>query len=88
MPRITSYNVCYTKLLRVCLPIGAEDQLEGQIDLIKMEEWVWKGEDLGASWIRQPIREELQDLAEEWRGKMVELAVEMDDDAMESYNFV
>ncbi len=69
----------------VALPIGAEDQLEGQIDLIKMEEWVWKGEDLGASWIRQPIREELKDLAEEWRGKMIELAVEMDDDAMEAY---
>ena len=69
----------------VCLPIGAEDQLEGQIDLIKMEEWVWKGEDLGASWVRQPIREELKEMAEEWRAKMVELAVEMDDDAMEAY---
>ncbi|MGD9919698.1 MAG: elongation factor G [Paenirhodobacter sp.] len=69
----------------VCLPIGAEDQLEGQIDLIKMEEWVWKGEDLGASWVRQPIRAELKDLADEWRGKMVELAVEQDDDAMEAY---
>ncbi|RCW88074.1 elongation factor G [Paracoccus lutimaris] len=69
----------------IALPIGAEDKLEGIIDLIKMEEWVWKGEDLGASWIRQPIREELQDLADEWRGKMIELAVEMDDDAMEAY---
>ena len=69
----------------IALPIGAEDQLEGIIDLIKMEEWVWKGEDLGASWVRQPIREELQDLADEWRGKLIELAVEMDDDAMEQY---
>ena len=69
----------------IALPIGAEDKLEGIVDLIKMEEWVWKGEDLGASWVRQPIRAELQDLADEWRGKMVELAVEMDDDAMEAY---
>jgi elongation factor G len=69
----------------VALPIGAEDKLEGIIDLITMEEWTWKGEDLGASWTRQPIREELQELAAEWRGKMVELAVEMDDDAMERY---
>ncbi len=67
------------------LPIGAEDKLEGVIDLITMEEWTWKGEDLGASWTRQPIRDELRGLAEEWRGKMVELAVEMDDDAMEAY---
>ncbi len=69
----------------IALPIGAEDKLEGIVDLIKMEEWVWKGEDLGASWIRQPIRDELRGLAEEWRGKLIELAVEMDDDAMEAY---
>jgi len=69
----------------IALPIGAEDKLEGIIDLIKMEEWVWQGEDLGASWVRQPIRDELKDLADEWRGKMIELAVDMDDTAMEAY---
>ncbi|WP_333831305.1 elongation factor G [Pararhodobacter sp.] len=69
----------------IALPIGAEDKLEGIIDLIKMEEWVWLGEDLGASWVRQPIRDELKDLADEWRGKMIELAVDMDDTAMEAY---
>ncbi|WCR10388.1 elongation factor G [Paracoccus stylophorae] len=69
----------------IALPIGAEDKLEGIVDLIKMEEWIWKGEDLGASWIRQPIRDELKDLAEEWRSNLVELAVEQDDEAMEAY---
>ncbi|RNF32850.1 elongation factor G [Paracoccus methylarcula] len=69
----------------ITLPIGAEDKLEGIVDLIKMEEWVWQGEDLGASWIRQPIRDELKDVAEEWRNNMIELAVEQDDDAMEAY---
>ena len=69
----------------VALPIGAEDKLEGIVDLVKMEEWVWKGDDLGANWARQPIRDELKDLADEWRGKMIELAVEQDDDAMEAY---
>ncbi|MEM9099005.1 MAG: elongation factor G [Pseudomonadota bacterium] len=67
------------------IPIGAEDQLEGVIDLITMEEWTWKGEDLGASWTRQEIREELKDTCDEWRSKMIELAVEQDDDAMEAY---
>ena len=71
--------------LPIALPIGAEDKLEGIIDLIKMEEWVWVGEDLGASWVRQPIRDDLQDLAREWRDNMIELAVEQDDDAMEAY---
>ncbi|NIZ08207.1 elongation factor G [Pseudooceanicola sp. HF7] len=69
----------------VAMPIGAEDQLEGTIDLITMEEWVWKGDDLGAGWVRQPIRDELKDLADEWRANMIENAVEMDDDAMEAY---
>jgi elongation factor G len=69
----------------IALPIGAEDQLEGIIDLIEMEEWTWKGEDLGASWTRQPIRDELKAQADEWRGKLIEIAVEQDDTAMEAY---
>ncbi|GGO59079.1 translation elongation factor 2 (EF-2/EF-G) [Roseovarius pacificus] len=71
--------------LPIALPIGAEDSLEGIIDLIKMEEWVWAGEDLGASWERKPIRDELKDVADEWRSNLIELAVELDDDAMEAY---
>ncbi|EPX83406.1 translation elongation factor 2 (EF-2/EF-G) [Rubellimicrobium thermophilum DSM 16684] len=69
----------------IALPIGAEDKFEGIVDLVTMEEWTWTGEDLGASWTRQPIREELQSLAAEWRGKLIELAVEQDDAAMEAY---
>ncbi|MEJ1990476.1 MAG: elongation factor G [Maritimibacter sp.] len=69
----------------VNFPIGAEDQLEGIVDLVSMEEWVWQGEDLGATWVRQPIRAELQDTAEEWRSHLIEHAVEQDDDAMEAY---
>ncbi|WP_375691654.1 elongation factor G [Pseudooceanicola sp. LIPI14-2-Ac024] len=69
----------------VALPIGAEDKLEGIIDLITMEEWVWTGEDLGAGWVRQPIRDDLKDVADEWRANMIENAVEMDDAAMEAY---
>jgi len=69
----------------VNLPIGAEDKLEGIIDLITMEEWTWKGEDLGASWTRQPVRDELKDVAAEWRNTLIELAVEQDDATMEAY---
>ncbi len=67
------------------IPIGAETELEGMVDLITMEEWVWAGEDLGASWEKRPIRAELQDTANEWRAKLIETAVEMDDDVMEAY---
>ena len=50
-----------------------------------MKEWLWQGEDLGASWIQADIRDSLKGMAEEWRGKMIEAAVEMDDDAMMAY---
>ena len=66
-------------------PIGAEDKLEGIVDLVTMKEWVWLGEDLGASWKIQDIRPELQDKAESMRAELIEIAVEMDDDAMEAY---
>ena len=69
----------------VAFPIGAETELEGLVDLVTMEEWLWQGEDLGASWIKAPIRDDLQATAAEWRNKLVENAVEMDDDAMEAY---
>mgnify|MGYP001045423101 FL=1 len=69
----------------VNFPIGAEDKLEGIVDLVTMEEWTWAGEDLGASWTRQPIRDDLKDLADEWRSNLIEAAVEQDDDAMEAY---
>ncbi|NBB97729.1 MAG: elongation factor G [Alphaproteobacteria bacterium] len=71
--------------LAIQLPIGAEDKLEGIIDLIEMEEWTWRGEDLGATWTRQPIRDELKDMADEWRATMIEIVVEQDDDVMEQY---
>ena len=69
----------------VGIPIGAETELEGLIDLVTMEEWLWQGEDLGASWVKAPIRDSLKDMADEWRGKMIEAAVEQDDDAMMEY---
>ena len=69
----------------VGIPIGAETELEGLVDLVTMEEWLWQGEDLGASWVKAPIRDSLKDMADEWRAKMIENAVEMDDDAMEAY---
>jgi elongation factor G len=69
----------------IVLPIGSEDKLEGIIDLVTMEEWVYEGEDLGASWKRQPIRAELKDQADEWRLNLLETAVGQDDAAMEAY---
>jgi elongation factor G len=67
------------------MPIGAEGEFEGMISLITMQEWVWKGEDLGAKWETRDIRPEMLEQAEAMRAEMIELAVEQDDDVMEAY---
>ncbi len=71
--------------LPIQIPIGTEGEYEGLISLITMQEWVWKGDDLGASWETREIRPELRDQAEILRAEMIELAVEQDDDVMEAY---
>ena len=73
------------KTAAIQLPIGAETELEGIIDLVSMEEWVYEGEDLGASWVRKPIRDSYKAKADEYHAKLVETAVEQDDDAMMAY---
>ena len=67
------------------LPIGAESEFEGIVDLIEMKEHVWLGEELGASWDVRDIRDELKDKAEEYRELLIETAVEADEEAMEAY---
>jgi elongation factor G len=67
------------------LPIGAESEFAGVIDLVKMKAIVWDGEQLGASYSEQDIPADLADKAAEYREKLVEQAVEMDDAAMEAY---
>jgi elongation factor G len=71
--------------LVIQLPIGSEAEFEGLIDLIKMKEIVWKDESLGAEFEYRDIRDDLKEQADEYRSKLVETAVEMDDAAMEAY---
>jgi elongation factor G len=71
--------------LPIQLPIGSEAEFEGVIDLVKMQEVVWKGEDLGAEYEYTEIRDSLKKQASEYREKMIEIACEIDDDAMMMY---
>ncbi|MEP5369545.1 elongation factor G [Parvibaculum sp.] len=71
--------------LVVQLPIGSEAEFEGLIDLVLMKEIVWLDESLGAEFEYRDIRDDMREQAEEYRAKLVELAVEMDDDVMEAY---
>ena len=67
------------------IPIGAEDEFAGVVDLISMKALVWQGEELGASWDVLEIPDDLKEKAAEYRAAMVEKAVEMDDDVMMAY---
>ncbi len=61
------------------LPIGAEDKFEGVIDLVKMKEIVWDAEAaMGSAYHEQDIREELMEISEEYREKMLETLSEVD----------
>jgi elongation factor G len=76
------------------IPIGSEGDFLGVIDLVTMEAIMYRGEDLGASFDVVPLDEvtdeplvddELKAKAAEWREKLVELAVEQDEDALMEY---
>ncbi len=70
------------------LPIGAEDNFEGVVDLVKMKEIVWDAEaEMGSAYHEQEIRDELREKAEEYREKMIEEICSADgnDELMEKY---
>ena len=73
------------KPLVLQLPIGAENEFEGVVDLIEMNALVWNGEELGASWDVVDIPADLADKAQEYREALIEMAVEVDEEAMEAY---
>ena len=67
------------------LPVGAESDFKGVVDLIEMNALIWRDETLGAAWDVVEIPADLKDRAEEYRERMIEAAVEMDETALENY---
>ena len=67
------------------IPIGAEENFKGLVDLIKMKAILWHDETMGAEYDIEDIPADLVDEANEWREKMVENAANFDDDLMEKY---
>ncbi|MBA4465313.1 GTP-binding protein, partial [Cylindrospermopsis raciborskii CS-506_A] len=77
--RVAGKPVC------IQLPIGSENNFKGIIDLVRMKAVVWEDEGLGAKYHDEEIPADLADKAAEYRFKLVEAAVELDDDAMSAY---
>ena len=78
-------EVLGAKPVPVVIPIGAEENFKGVVDLIKMKAILWHDESLGADYDVEDIPAELQAEAEEWRGKMLESVAEFDDELMEKF---
>jgi elongation factor G len=77
--RVAANPVC------IQLPIGSENTFRGVIDLIRMKAVVWNDEALGAQFVDEEIPADLAAQATEYRMKMIEAAVELDDEAMSAY---
>jgi elongation factor G len=73
------------KPIAIQLPIGAENHFKGIIDLVRMKAVVWEDESLGAKYHDEDIPDDLLAQAKEYREKLIEAAVDLDDDAMTAY---
>ncbi len=69
----------------MAMPIGAEADFVGIVDVLKRKAIIWHSEDLGATFEEKEIPAELKEKADQYYNELVEMAVEMDDAAMESY---
>ena len=67
------------------LPVGAEDQFKGVVDLVKMKAVFWDEESRGMQYEEREIPSDMTELAMEWRERLVEAAAEADDALMEKY---
>ncbi len=67
------------------LPIGAEADFAGIVDLVTMKALVWEGEDLGASWNEVEIPDDLKSQADEYRAELVDLLAEFDENILEKF---
>jgi elongation factor G len=71
--------------LVMVLPIGTEDDFVGVVDLLTRKAWVWDSSGDPTNYEVQDVPADMVDDVEEWREKLIEVALEQDDDAMEKY---
>lgn len=78
-------NVLAAKPLVMVLPIGIEDDFTGVVDLLTRKAWVWDGSGDPMKYTIEAAPADMADKVEEYREKLIETALEQDDDAMEKY---
>jgi len=78
-------NVLGANPLVMVLPIGIEDNFTGVVDLLTRKAWIWDDSGQPENFELQDVPADMTDKVEEWREKLIETAVEQDDDLMEAY---
>ena len=67
------------------LPIGAEGDYLGIVDLVEMKAWIWQGEDLGASWDVVDIPADMAEIADDYHQQLIDVLSETDENIMEKF---
>ncbi len=88
-----SFEYCFSTIkerlspdaVRIQLPIGAEDGFQGIVDLVANEGVIWKGDDLGASFERGPVPDDLAADVETYRAELMEKVAETDEELLEAF---
>ncbi len=78
-------DVLGANALVMTLPIGIEDDFIGVVDLLTQKAWIWKSPEDPEDYEISDVPADMQDLVAEWREKLIETAVEQDDDLLEQY---
>ncbi len=78
-------DVLAAQPLVMVLPIGVEDNFKGVVDLLTRKAWIWSSSEDPESYEISDVPDDMQDIVEEWREKLIETAVEQDDDLLEQY---
>ena len=74
-----------TKPIPIQIPIGAEDDFEGIVDLIENKAWAWDGDSLGAEYFEVDIPEEIADTVQEYRNKLIEGTAEESEELLSRF---
>lgn len=81
----TMHDRLQANAIAIQIPIGAEDKLQGVVDLVEMKAYIWHGEELGAKYDVTEIPADLVQLAKETREKMIEALSDVDETIMEKF---
>lgn len=74
-----------SRAIPIALPVGAEESFKGIVDLVEMKSYIWNDDTMGAQYDIVDIPEDMKEISNKYREKMIEAAAEQDEELMEKY---